>query len=371
MKFRVETNLYDMPSVAQSMRETETQFAVVDGKINSLVSESELTELNDSKSTMYHKLSAMEQTVDGLKSSVTEYKDNTINFQTPYTDDGDTVSITAKIYQSGLDVTDNYKDGCFEWYRKCDDGEEFLGYGKSLTVQKSDYQYGGEVHVIFLNFVNAELVTPDFLGLLTPDGKLLTAWCKGDRSQKLEREISIFKPDSIANAFKNVQSQSESYTNSQVKQMSDSIATKVSQTYTTKSESDNMNTEVRSYTDTQLKQMKDELDISITQKTSAVSNDLRDYQTEVSSYFKFATDGLTIGKRENNNESPFEILINNEKMSFLQDKYEVAYVQYNKMHINEIEAVSRWSVGAKADGGFFDFISTKEGMGVKWRSVKE
>ena len=43
----------------------------------------------------------------------------------------------------------------------------------------------------------------------------------------------------------------------------------------------------------------------------------------------------------------------------------------NKMHINAIEAMDRLSVGAAADGGYFDFISTIYGMGVKWRSVNQ
>ena len=46
-------------------------------------------------------------------------------------------------------------------------------------------------------------------------------------------------------------------------------------------------------------------------------------------------------------------------------------MQYNKMHINAIEAMDRLSVGAAADGGYFDFISTEYGMGVKWRAVQQ
>ena len=49
----------------------------------------------------------------------------------------------------------------------------------------------------------------------------------------------------------------------------------------------------------------------------------------------------------------------------------VAYVQYNKLHIENVEAVRRWSVGAADDGGYFDFISTQYGMGVKWREAEQ
>jgi hypothetical protein len=33
--------------------------------------------------------------------------------------------------------------------------------------------------------------------------------------------------------------------------------------------------------------------------------------------------------------------------------------------------MDRLSVGAAADGGYFDFISTEYGMGVKWRAVNQ
>ena len=46
-------------------------------------------------------------------------------------------------------------------------------------------------------------------------------------------------------------------------------------------------------------------------------------------------------------------------------------MQYNKLHIENVEAVRRWSVGAADDGGYFDFISTQYGMGVKWREAEQ
>ena len=58
-------------------------------------------------------------------------------------------------------------------------------------------------------------------------------------------------------------------------------------------------------------------------------------------------------------------------MAFLQNGSEVAYVKYNRLHINAVEAVDRLSVGARAHGGYFDFISTPQGMGVKWRAVQQ
>ena len=110
---------------------------------------------------------------------------------------------------------------------------------------------------------------------------------------------------------------------------------------------------------------------TLTQRISDQEDALLDYKHETSTYFRFNTDGLNIGKQEDGDESPYSINIDNEKMGFLQNGVEIAYVQYNKMHINAIEAMDRLSVGAAADGGYFDFISTEFGMGVKWRAVNQ
>jgi len=105
------------------------------------------------------------------------------------------------------------------------------------------------------------------------------------------------------------------------------------------------------------------------QRVSDQEDALLDYRHETSTYFRFNEDGLNIGKQEDGDESPYSINIDNEKMAFMQNGQEIAYVQYNKMHINAIEAMDRLSVGAAADGGYFDFISTEYGMGIKWRAV--
>ena len=111
--------------------------------------------------------------------------------------------------------------------------------------------------------------------------------------------------------------------------------------------------------------------VELNQRVSDQEDALLDYKHETSTYFRFNEDGLNIGKQQDGDESPYSINLDNEKMAFLQNGSEIAYVQYNKMHINAIEAMDRLSVGAAADGGYFDFISTEYGMGVKWRAVQQ
>ena len=111
--------------------------------------------------------------------------------------------------------------------------------------------------------------------------------------------------------------------------------------------------------------------VELNQRVSDQEDALLDYKHETSTYFRFNENGLNIGKQQDGDESPYSINLDNEKMAFLQNGSEIAYVQYNKMHINAIEAMDRLSVGAAADGGYFDFISTEYGMGVKWRAVQQ
>ena len=111
--------------------------------------------------------------------------------------------------------------------------------------------------------------------------------------------------------------------------------------------------------------------VELNQRVSDQEDALLEYKHETSTYFRFNENGLNIGKQQDGDESPYSINLDNEKMAFLQNGSEIAYVQYNKMHINAIEAMDRLSVGAAADGGYFDFISTEYGMGVKWRAVNQ
>lgn len=110
---------------------------------------------------------------------------------------------------------------------------------------------------------------------------------------------------------------------------------------------------------------------SLTDRITEQGNEVNSYREQLQTYFGFSEDGLEIGKKVNGEKQQYSINIDNERMGFLQDGSEVAFIQYNKLHINAVEAMDRLSVGAAADGGYFDFISTEYGIGVKWRAVEK
>jgi len=92
-------------------------------------------------------------------------------------------------------------------------------------------------------------------------------------------------------------------------------------------------------------------------------------QNNIQMYFNADSDGVRIGKLVGDQETPYSILITNEKMSFQQHGYEVAYIQYNILHISNVEILDRMTLGDANYGGYFDWIVTDAGIGVKWRGV--
>ena len=66
-KFQREVNIFSKEAILKRFQANETNFSVLKGKIEALISESEITELQNSKVTMYSKLADVKLTVDGLE----------------------------------------------------------------------------------------------------------------------------------------------------------------------------------------------------------------------------------------------------------------------------------------------------------------
>ena len=81
MIFEKEVSLYAKEAILKRFLANETSLSVAQGKISALISESELTELESSKSTMYSKLASVQLDVSGLTESfsdlITKYDDVT------------------------------------------------------------------------------------------------------------------------------------------------------------------------------------------------------------------------------------------------------------------------------------------------------
>ena len=95
-----------------------------------------------------------------------------------------------------------------------------------------------------------------------------------------------------------------------------------------------------------------------------VSDDLHDYQSDVSVYMRFDNSGtLELGKSDSN----FKTQINNQKMSFLENENEVAYISNQSMYITQARVTDTLSIGTNNGYGYFDWVVTPTGLALKWR----
>lgn len=99
MRFQKEVNIFARGATLKRFQANETNFSVLKGRIEALISESEIIELQNSKVTMYSKLASIKLTVDGLSQSYTDISSKYDSVFNQYT------SLDAKVaeYKSGVD----------------------------------------------------------------------------------------------------------------------------------------------------------------------------------------------------------------------------------------------------------------------------
>lgn len=88
----------------------------------------------------------------------------------------------------------------------------------------------------------------------------------------------------------------------------------------------------------------------------------QEFVKEVRAYQRFSADGLELGELNN----PFLARLAKDRLSFLQDGVEIAYISNNKLYITEAQVTEKLSVGKDAYG-YFDWTMTSTGLGLKWR----
>lgn len=99
MRFQKEVNIFAPDAILKRFQANETNFSVVKGKIEALISESEILELQNSKVTMYSKLADVKLTVHGLEQTYIDISSKYDSVTGKYTD------LDAKVaeYKSTVD----------------------------------------------------------------------------------------------------------------------------------------------------------------------------------------------------------------------------------------------------------------------------
>lgn len=91
------------------------------------------------------------------------------------------------------------------------------------------------------------------------------------------------------------------------------------------------------------------------------TGELRQFINGVQTYMRYSTSGLELGRLGSN----FVTRITNERISFLQDNQEIAYISNKKLYITEAQVTNRLLFG-NGDTNLFAWVTTDSGMGLKW-----
>ena len=280
--------------------------------------------------------------------------------QVYYFCDGETLESSNIIY--------TFKANGFAWTKSWNDGNPVWKYGFSKD--------GNAIY----NMLAAYKISTEYLDAECVTAEKLSAEYKQSVTTEMEETVDEKLTDYstteetktlIANTGGTIRTEvAES-----VKTVTDTTNAKIDDRLAqAKDYTDSVHQEITTEYSTKLKETSKGFNMSVNSLTDRITeqgNEVNSYREQLQTYFGFSEDGLEIGKKVNGEKQQYSIKIDNERMGFLQDGSEVAFIQYNKLHINAVEAMDRLSVGAAADGGYFDFISTEYGMGVKWRAVEK
>lgn len=280
--------------------------------------------------------------------------------QVYYFCDGETLESSNIIY--------TFKANGFAWTKSWNDGNPVWKYGFSKdgnAIYNMLAAYKISTEYLDTECVTAEKLSAEYKQSVTTEmeetvDEKLTDYSTTEETKTLIANTGGTIRTEVAESVKTVTDTTNAKIDdrlAQAKDYTDSVHQEITTEYSTKLEetSKGFNMSVNSLTD----------------RITEQGNEVNSYREQLQTYFGFSEDGLEIGKKVNGEKQQYSINIDNERMGFLQDGSEVAFIQYNKLHINAVEAMDRLSVGAAADGGYFDFISTEYGMGVKWRAVEK
>ena len=103
-----------------------------------------------------------------------------LNVRTSFADTS--ITLTATVILAGVDVTNNYMPGDFEWFYRMPDGDAFVkgdrtsSYGKSITLQKSGMKYGNSITCVFTKRAEEPLLDGDDDPLTDENDEALTGY---------------------------------------------------------------------------------------------------------------------------------------------------------------------------------------------------
>lgn len=124
--------------------------------------------------------------------------------------------------------------------------------------------------------------------------------------------------------------------------------------------------EINKEFNTSMSIQKDTIDMNfqtLLNETTIINGVIGSNQELLEEYIRFKGALIELGKRGNS----FTAELSNEKLSFLQDGYEIAYISNNKLYITDAEVSNKMTIGNKVNG-YFEFLPRSNGnLSLKYR----
>lgn len=122
-------------------------------------------------------MQGIQANISSMQTDIAGVTDNTLLYNVQYNDNGNnTVTLTAKVYKNGEDVTTTFSSRWFTWHAKSESGEKYIGHGYGITVRKADVGFGSTYIGRFTTYETRYLTTRSGAYLTTRAGKKLTTW---------------------------------------------------------------------------------------------------------------------------------------------------------------------------------------------------
>lgn len=168
----IRCSLYDTSGV--QLLDTQTVSIVSDaaGLAQDIANvDKKAQEAKEAIQTTDQKVTEIKSSMQGFETKLTQtttdlrgMTDGTLLYNTKCQDNGDgTTTVSAALYKAGREVTKEYPAAWFSWSRRTEQGEAFLQYGYSVTVNNDDYMFGGVVIGQFIRYVQMALTVGDKL----------------------------------------------------------------------------------------------------------------------------------------------------------------------------------------------------------------
>lgn len=117
------------------------------------------------------------QSISDLETSVRGLSDGNLVVNWRHTDNGDgTATVVCNVYKEGHDIANTFPENWFRYVKRTESGSQLLKIGRTITVNLSDYMFGGTLEGQFMTCEDYYLTTRSGAKLTTRSGKYMTIY---------------------------------------------------------------------------------------------------------------------------------------------------------------------------------------------------